>query len=224
VQTALRRARLGGLAVVLGLLLGALIGREVALGQAGPPATPQTIYVGHGYVFLLENFQILHTRARHNDTDHVSMALRVGDKTYTAPVRHVGDVNDGLHKIGLSIGPVPVPDPQTPVVLAYLILNSGHREDLVAESLRGGADFLAKEQRIAAGLSSIATSLASSATNIVFANCDGWVAGDHIPVTGRTLADWGRGHRETRDYPGLNSPTGCGDNSRYRVTWSVARK
>jgi hypothetical protein len=61
---------------------------------------------------------------------------------------------------------------------------------------------------------------------IVFANCDGAVAVDQINVTGADLINWTTGtgmYSETGFYPGLDSPTGCGSNSRYNVTWSVIR-
>ena len=32
------------------------------------------------------------------------------------------------------------------------------------------------------------------------------------------------GHHETRDYPGVDSPTGCGSNSHYKVTFFVKQK
>lgn len=60
---------------------------------------------------------------------------------------------------------------------------------------------------------------------MLFANCDGPVAIDTITIDSRMLGlETLEGtHRETRHYPGFNTPHGCGSNSSYNVTWSVTR-
>ena len=59
----------------------------------------------------------------------------------------------------------------------------------------------------------------------LFANCDGPIAADSVHVSGATLNDQtGSGrHSETKNYPGVDSPGACGDNSNYDVTWSIGR-
>jgi hypothetical protein len=62
--------------------------------------------------------------------------------------------------------------------------------------------------------------------DLQFFDCDGVVAADAVSVSADTLETWTRNgamHRETRRYPGSNSPVGCGENPLYFVTWSVAR-
>jgi hypothetical protein len=58
-----------------------------------------------------------------------------------------------------------------------------------------------------------------------FGNCDGMVAQDEVAFTGTALLDataFGA-HTETHNYPGSDSPAGCGSNSNYDLTWSITR-
>jgi hypothetical protein len=51
--------------------------------------------------------------------------------------------------------------------------------------------------------------------DLQFFDCDGVVAADAVSVSADTLETWTRNgamHRETRRYPGSNSPVGCGEN------------
>ena len=62
----------------------------------------------------------------------------------------------------------------------------------------------------------------------LFPDCDGFVAADGI---GMNKTQWdaainstgGTTFRQTMNYPGTNSPAGCGSNSQYSVTWSVTQ-
>ncbi len=178
------------------------------------------------YIFCLEKFHIDNTRALHEDTDHVSFALKVGDQPLQPLTKHVGDVNNGDHSVGLQFTS-DIADPRTPVLFNYQILNQGHGGDLDAE-LNAGADALA------AGLGVTGNGLAGTLVKLLEKyglelfnpNCDGPVAADQITVSAATLKDWTANngvHRETRYYPGVDSAIGCGSNSKYKVTWSVAR-
>jgi len=65
--------------------------------------------------------------------------------------------------------------------------------------------------------------------SFLFPDCDGFVAADAI---GRTKSQWdalinstgGVTFRKSLRYPGSDSPSGCGSNSDYTVTWSVTRE
>ena len=64
--------------------------------------------------------------------------------------------------------------------------------------------------------------------SFLFPDCDGMVAAD---VIGRLKSELDRAielaggttYRQSRRYPGSDSPAGCGSNSDYTVTWSVTR-
>jgi hypothetical protein len=74
-------------------------------------------------------------------------------------------------------------------------------------------------------LGSLVAFLIGKLGDLVFADCDGLVAAEHIALTGRDL------HLKTANgpltmtttHPGTDSPTGCGANSQYEVTWSIKR-
>jgi len=107
-------------------------------------------------------------------------------------------------------------------VMTYLIVNSGHNQDDLSKKLEQAAQSLLNKVGDLTGLGAIANFFGNQLLGIIFANCDGYVAGDHIRFTGASLARFGASHQETRNYPGLDSPVGCGANSIYKVTWSVS--
>jgi len=41
-------------------------------------------------------------------------------------IRHMGDVNNGDHLVGLHFGPFPIDNPAAPFIFNYQIVNSGH--------------------------------------------------------------------------------------------------
>ena len=227
--TTLLKLRKLALTAALGFVFG--IGSLQA--QTPTPAPTTTVQVNPApaaaakktYTFSVDSFQILNTRSLRNDTDHVTLALKVGDKVHAPIVQHMGDVNNGTHKVKLSFKDIEVPTPETKIVMTYLIMNSGHDKDKVSQWLKKGAEsMLAKGVAAAGGLGTVVGYLGGVGLNVLLANCDGWVAGDHIHLTGKQLADFGASHRETRNYPGVDSPRGCGSNSHYKVTFSIRQK
>jgi len=185
--------------------------------------------VGLHYVISLDTFHIDNTQAWHQDTDYVSLAMKVGDQMMgDVLVMHMGDVNNGNHPVGLHVGPFPIDHPATPITFNYQILNSGHKNyEAIQKALQDGANALASSSVAsrhwwaAAGIV-----VAKWAIDIGLADCDGPVAVDQVTGPGADLINWTAGngmYSETRSYPGTDSATGCGSNSRYTVTWSVIR-
>jgi hypothetical protein len=185
------------------------------------------------YIFRLDKFHIDNTRARHEDTDTVSFDLEVGGRRFESQIKQMGDVNNGDHLVKLEFGPVSVDAAGTPVGFNYLILNAGNgsfedvKKELAAQSNQFFAD-AAKEatawwEKLALKASGL---IIKEGIDALFADCDGWGAGDHIAFDGAALerltAATGS-YTETRPYPGRRSSRGCGSNSQYSVTWSVFR-
>ncbi len=56
-------------------------------------------------------------------------------------------------------------------------------------------------------------------------DCDGPVVADAVLASGADLALWTQSGPYTRTigFPGVNSATGCGSNSYYEVTYTIAR-
>ena len=66
--------------------------------------------------------------------------------------------------------------------------------------------------------------LAEMLIGVVFADCDGPVALEQVTFTGKelqSLTDDTHPHSVTTSHPGTDSPTMCGSNSLYAITWSV---
>jgi hypothetical protein len=192
------------------------------------------------YTFRLDRFHINNTRSRHTDTDYVTIGLQIGDQTFPAQTKAMGDLNNGDYTVGLAFENVEIDDPAMPVIFNYQIVNNGHasQADLDKALTSGAAQLAAKGaaalgDELVPGTGSIWGMAASAAVQwlggILFADCDGPVAIDQIAVTADAL-DQAIGEAivdgtfsDTRAYPGTDSPAGCGSNSQYTVTWSVSR-
>jgi hypothetical protein len=195
----------------------------------------------------LESFEIIKTRARHNDTDFVSCTLAAGKGAPQTKTKAMGDVNDGKHLVGLSFGPVTVAHNEA-VIFNYLIINSGHQDQqAIQAALTKGATKLADEgakeaaEAISVGAASlVGASIGSFVAPVIgtalgaltgwlvdeisgffFANCDGLVAAEQVAVTGAQLAALAAPHRVTTFHAGTDSAAGCGGNSKYKATWQI---
>jgi hypothetical protein len=213
-----------------------------------PPATAQPLIrvapigtLGGTYTFTLDSFKITDTRALHNDTDFVQIGVKVGSgAAITAPAKAMGDVNNGTHTVNLSVPNVFVPAGET-AVFSYSIVNTGYDANSVEQALKSGVSAAlpgalqaaATAGGTAAGCAACGAIVGKQASswftgkveNILFPNCDGTVAAaDHaFPQASLTQATAnGNVIVATDDNKGTDSPTGCGANSRYYVTWSVS--
>ena len=185
------------------------------------------------YTFTLDSFKILNTRAWHNDTDSVAISLRVVDKDYGTVIRHIGDVNNGTHNVGLGFRAIPVDQPSTPVVFTFQIVNAGHVPQQNGAEVVAGflAGFGVTAAPVSAPLLIAAGTL--EALNLVYSvitvNCDGVVAAGGF-MTPRSDIDTLLNiyvYTNTVNFPdggpGGDSPHGCGRNSNYKVTYSVSK-
>jgi hypothetical protein len=205
------------------------------------PTRPAGSGTGGTYTFTLKSFKITDTRALHNDTDFVSVAVTVGkNPPIVVPTKSMGDVNNGTHQVNLSIPNVLVEPGQT-VAFSYAIVNSGYNKDKIEQELKKGVSAEAPkalEEGAGAlgellGCEQCGTTIGKAASSwftkkmvsVIFADCDGTVAaGDHtFPQAGLAkLTAGGKVVTATDDNKGTKSPFGCGGNSRYYVTWSVS--
>ena len=193
--------------------------------------------------FSVDSFRITDTRSRHNDTDFVSCTLLVrdanGQGTPQTLKKKMGDVNNGTHAVNLKFANIAVPAGAS-VVFNYLIVNSGHNsEGVVDKALEQAGSALAQKGLVAGGtalgsailpglgsiLGAIGGWLAGQIGSILTANCDGAVAAEQVTLTHDQLMQEtasGPMTKETK-HPGTDSPTGCGGNSMYYVTWHIER-
>ena len=209
------------------------------------------------YKFSLDSFEIRTTRSGSvfpgaaRDTDYVTFAVTVGGGQPQMQMKSMGDLGKGVFSVGLTFGDVAVADHE-PVIVTYLIVNSGHQSQAQIDSeLESAAKQLANAgaaaatSAIASGVSvlvgasiggavvpilgsalgTLAGWLVSTLGPILFADCDGPVAMQQTPFLGRDL--WLKTAagplRFSTDNPGIDSPAGCGSNSDYVVNWSITR-
>jgi hypothetical protein len=196
------------------------------------------------YNFNLHSFTINNRRTNHpfgggTDTVKIAAALQVGDYKYPALYRAAGDLGDtGKEYIqDLAFQDVEINDLNTPIKFSFVITNSGHGDDAkIQAALTEGANYLVGLAAnaipaagfwglVVAGGSALVKALVDKLIPIFFSNCDGLVASDVFAFRARDLLTttdgkvWG----STRDYPGLESPSGCGSNSNYRVNCTITQ-
>ena len=178
------------------------------------------------YTFTVNSFRITDTRSVHKDSDYVAMAVAVGNAApITVPTKSMGDLNNGTFPVNLSIEKVVV-NPTDRVAFHYSITNTGFDKNVVESSLEKAASAAAGAGTKALGpASGAASSVIDKIIGIPFANCDGVVAdGTHIFLGSElaTLTAGGKVYSVTDNNKGTDSPWGCGSNSQYYTTWSIA--
>jgi hypothetical protein len=203
------------------------------------------------YNFAVPSFVIHNTRSRHQDTDYISASVAVAGRPALKATQKLGDLNNGTFRTAMNFQNVEVADNET-AVFTYAIVNSGHTDPNAAEkTLEQAVSGLAqKGAQIAAtavggaigaelgasigtaivpvvgtAIGALAGWLATSAGNLLFANCDGTVAAAVHVFTGAQLragANQGGHLGATDHHPGTDSAHGCGSNSNYDVNWTIS--
>jgi hypothetical protein len=196
------------------------------------------------FTFTLESFAITETRSLHKDTDFVAISVAVGSNPpHTLPTKSMGDLNNGTFRVDLSIPDIEVL-PTEAVAFVYSIVNFGFDQATTEQKIKT-AIANAATQAAAAGakaggmvvagpvggfLGNIVGQtaggwLVGEALGVVFADCDGPVAGANHTYAGAQLADQTAGGRvlsAADDNKGTDSNRGCGSNSHYTVNWSIS--
>jgi hypothetical protein len=200
--------------------------------QAAQPVTlAQTPFQPTRFRFTLENIHIDNTRALGNDTDIVAAVVTINGKQTAAVSRDIGDVNNGDHAVGVQLT-AEVTDPGTPVKFCFAVTNSGFDRSAAAVS-KAALDRISGVCKDiitgAFGFGKVweeADKLVRFTNGLIFVDCDGPVAAEMVGGTGQELWDKTEGAttltRESKFFPGSDSATLCGGNSKYTVAWSVA--
>jgi hypothetical protein len=183
------------------------------------------------YVIRFDSFDIEETRSLIDDTLHVKAWAKVGDHAIFTPVQHLGDKGNGSRVVlNLEVGPIDVKQAETPVTFGFEIINSGHKSnEAIEKSMNEAGEALTDMKVIKEALEKVpyVGTIASFVMPLLAADCDGVVAIDDIPLSAGTLNAMtfrGRHFAQARFYPGQESPTGCGDNSKYTVGYSVMKR
>jgi hypothetical protein len=149
----------------------------------------------------LNSFKITETRSLHNDTDYVSLSVRVGTNPPTTVVKSMGDVDNGTHEVNLSVPNVAV-SPSEAVAFTYSIVNAGGISNFEQTLLKAGESAAQQlgDQAIQA-LGKVINSLAPG-------------SGPFIDVIGDAAWGWLAGKIDGFLTPGLcNGPVAGGDKA-----------
>jgi hypothetical protein len=179
------------------------------------------------YRFSVDFVTVDTARSFNNDTDSGQCSIRVGDWPIQTVTQSMGDLGGTAPKQAqtnlLNFEPVAV-DLCEPVVFNFSIMNNGHADQATLDA------FLTKAgEQLFESLTGIdgplVEFLLDQFFNVVFADCDGWVAVDQHSFMGRDvhLKTANGPYIVTKTYAGYDSPHGCGDNSQYEVIWSIRR-
>ncbi len=214
------------------------------------PVTPDPVppFQPARYTFRLLSVDCVLSRSRNADTDVVSFSVGVGNANPLKASKNLGDIDSETVPVGLSLGPIQISDPNAGIAMNYIVLNSGHRNpsdveklltDLGSDLAKKGAATAAATVGAAIGiqvgsammpvigsaLGLLAGWIVGEAAGIITADCDGPVAVEQAAFKGQQLWNFtAHGpHQVTTYHPGTDSPSGCGSNSAYRVTWVVTR-
>jgi hypothetical protein len=204
------------------------------------------------YRVFIATFKVLHTRARTNDTIHITLAggmngpelVDAGECNPAGDTRPVpcksrgqGDVQDGLHTVTeVGIGPFDLVPNQREFSLDFAFALTNYGAPLVSfypdvdrkviEAARDAFHPLHPGE---------SASFVDALNDQFWEGCDGPTAALAIrlpnmkslapniaTIEERTRAT-GQFTEETAVYQ-INSPVGCGDDSRYTVTWGIRRE
>lgn len=182
------------------------------------------------FSFYVVSATIQNTRSKHKDTDYVVLGLKVGASAPQTMVKYWGDFNSGNYPIDLAILGVDL-EPGNQFVFNYLIVNAGSSKPAQAEAaLQKASVAWANGQGPAS--TNLIGALADGQpwfneelSSILNPNsCDGMVAAeqDHFTyeyVTSMLNSNGAFSHQT--HHPGVRSPSGCGPNSQYTVTWEI---
>jgi hypothetical protein len=197
------------------------------------------------YRFVVTEFEIGLTRALDDDELYLSHTAHVDGTLVASNFVHLGSFSDGTHQTGdVGLLSVVINDPNVKVDFVFQLVNAGNASsETVEAALLGTAEQLIG---IGAGYST-GSSVVSSVLAAIPASgpwalalkgvaklwdwlntdCDGPVAADRLSGARFAIDTWADDDPSGlisvigKGYGGTDSPTGCGFNSAYRVTWFV---
>jgi hypothetical protein len=225
--------RSGLMAIVCAIFALAGLAACSETGASGVNTPPVTAITQPYYTVRLDSFKIDRLRAVDSDTDTVAFALQVNGRDYPNQSRDMGDVNDGVHPVGLAFTHVPISSGDT-VKIALEIVNAGHvnRSELLTRLYNGVTALKDKAKGYCENDPSVMTCFIAAGgyaisylIQLLTGYCNGPVALDATSLTGddvKSLTQQGAApYAHTKTYPGTDSNWGCGKNSIYEVTWSI---
>ena len=191
-----------------------------------------TIQVAARYAVSLDAINVKGTRAPIEDRDYASLSASTGDQARTAEPTLVGDVKSGQHAVGLTVGPFDIVPGGPDLVISFVVVNKGHGSlakttiDVLNGISAATREILNAVYPAYAGVWKAADAITQKINALFDVNCDGIVVADKIAISSSSLNQMtgsSQRYTETRQYPGTDSPVGCGSNSSYDATFSIQR-
>ncbi|MEP6968542.1 MAG: hypothetical protein ABI906_10730 [Pseudomonadota bacterium] len=186
------------------------------------------------YRFSVDFVQANTARSLNTDTDTAQATIAPGKwptQTKVQNVDSIGGTSPSQWQTNLlTFAPITVEMCET-ATFNYLIINNGHADQVTLDTAitQVGQALASKVIEFATGSSLLGAAggfLLGALGSFLFQDCDGLVAAEQNQFHGRDLrlkTETGALNSVTTDHPGTDSPTGCGANSDYEVTWSVKR-
>jgi hypothetical protein len=204
--------------------------------------------IGARYTIECIQLHAAQIRSAHNDTDHFTQSLKLLDGSgqvitdYGSKVWEIGNIGAGWSS-GVPAAytyTAVLPPAGASLSWAWTVVNAGGGS---AQQVRQWGDQTADSlasKLVSAGIQSLAGGniwvglgeIAAAGVveglaqlwNLMFADCDGAVITDAVLLDRQTLS--GTANRipvnpSVRDYPGKNSPSGCGANSDYQLSYQA---
>jgi len=200
------------------------------------------------FKFSLNSFALNNTRAVHEDTDYVVLALTVNGVSPFPPLaQRAGNVNNETYNIKDMDFLLDSISENDKLVLSYLVINhGGGKPEAVLTACQNAMTQTALKTFNATFATPVETqgrSLPDGLTTTLRAkddmitlwdlvksqfaglstdHCDGPVAIDRISFLGSSVSAIESISPVSIIYEGMDSGTGCGSNSRYSVQWSIS--
>ncbi len=182
------------------------------------------------FSFYLVSTDIKNTRSKHKDTDYLVVNVKVGLLAPQIAVKSLGNLNSGNLAIDVALLGIDL-EPGIPFVFNYLIVNAGSASEGNVFAALENASILWSNGQGGPASANLTGALEDGQTwfndelkSVLNPNsCDGMVAAEQNHLTYEALTSMlsNDSFRHTTNHPGVRSPSGCGPNSQYMVTWEI---
>jgi hypothetical protein len=179
------------------------------------PSQAQTKFIGNNCHSGTFGVDLAFNSVRLSDTDAVALIYTIVNSSAGLPATTTY-LEAALTKLAAAAGQA------LGKLLATEILTDSAKEEIGAAI--GAALGTAVVPVIGSALGALGGLLTGEVWGLLFPNCDGPVAASILVYSGaelRAAVSGGQSLVATVNYPGIDSASGCGDNSNYNVTYSV---
>ena len=181
------------------------------------------------FFFSVVSVTIANTRSKHKDTDYLVFTVQVGTSTPNTQVKPLGELNSGSYPINLAFLGIDL-EPGNQFVFNYMIVNAGSaKPGEITTALQNASVAWASGQgpasnNLTGALEDGQTWFNDELKSILNpSSCDGMVAAEQDRFTYEQLISMLSNNifNHQTHHPGVRSPSGCGPNSQYTVTWEI---